>query len=104
MVGLDSSYSPLEIHIYWKVLGEERRDPPIHTEYLRSGGTTTSILIVEGARRCLGTLWGLQTDNAGVQILPDVDVALHDRLESGVVDAAGVLPKKAGLEEHLGAT
>merc|ERR1712183_266685 len=50
MVGPDSSYSPLEIHICWKVLKEERIEPPIHTEYLRSGGATTLIFIVEGAR------------------------------------------------------
>merc|ERR1719240_2163887 len=49
MVGPDSSYSPLEIHICWKVLSEERIDPPIHTEYLRSGGATTLIFIVDGA-------------------------------------------------------
>merc|ERR1712046_294416 len=50
MVGTDSSYSPLEIHICWKVLNEERMEPPIHTEYLRSGGATTLIFIVDGAR------------------------------------------------------
>merc|ERR1712217_197605 len=50
MVGPDSSYSPLEIHICWKVLRDERMEPPIHTEYFRSGGATTLIFIVEGAR------------------------------------------------------
>merc|ERR1712187_666776 len=49
MVGPDSSYSPLEIHICWNVLREDRMEPPIHTEYLRSGGATTLIFIVEGA-------------------------------------------------------
>merc|ERR1719420_2465747 len=50
MVGPDSSYSPLEIHICWKVLKEDKIEPPIQTEYLRSGGATTLIFIVEGAR------------------------------------------------------
>merc|ERR1719191_1977577 len=50
MVGPDSSYSPLEIHICWKVLREDRMEPPIQTEYLRSGGATTLIFIVEGAK------------------------------------------------------
>merc|ERR1719499_330706 len=50
MLGPLSSYSPFEIHICWKVEREERIDPPIHTEYLRSGGATTLIFIVEGAR------------------------------------------------------
>merc|ERR1711897_11066 len=49
MVGPDSSYSPLEIHICWKVLSDDRMEPPIHTEYLRSGGATTLIFIVLGA-------------------------------------------------------
>merc|ERR1712060_211772 len=50
MVGPLSSYSPLLIHICWNVLKEEKIDPPIHTEYLRSGGATTLIFMVEGAR------------------------------------------------------
>merc|ERR1712185_171416 len=50
MVGPDSSYSALEIHICWKVLSDERMDPPIHTEYFRSGGATTLIFIVDGAK------------------------------------------------------
>merc|ERR1719199_567047 len=49
MVGPDSSYSPLEIHICWKVLNEDKMEPPIQTEYLRSGGATTLIFMVEGA-------------------------------------------------------
>merc|ERR1711879_752670 len=50
IVGPDSSYSPFEIHICWKVLNEDKIEPPIHTEYLRSGGATTLIFIVEGAK------------------------------------------------------
>merc|ERR1719222_1384101 len=49
MVGPDSSYSLFEIHICWKVLSDERMEPPIHTEYFRSGGATTLIFMVEGA-------------------------------------------------------
>merc|ERR1712022_70152 len=50
MVGPLSSYSPLEIHICWKVLKDDRIEPPIHTEYFRSGGAITLIFIVDGAR------------------------------------------------------
>merc|ERR1712199_35130 len=50
IVGPDSSYSPFEIHICWKVERDDKIDPPIQTEYLRSGGATTLIFIVEGAR------------------------------------------------------
>merc|ERR1711977_337894 len=49
IVGPDSSYSALEIHIDWKVESDERMEPPIQTEYLRSGGATTLIFIVDGA-------------------------------------------------------
>merc|ERR1712173_435126 len=49
IVGPDSSYSLFEIHICWKVLKDDRIEPPIHTEYLRSGGATTLIFIVDGA-------------------------------------------------------
>eukprot|EP00419_Tripos_fusus_P087215 CAMPEP_0172851010 /NCGR_PEP_ID=MMETSP1075-20121228/51163_1 /TAXON_ID=2916 /ORGANISM="Ceratium fusus, Strain PA161109" /LENGTH=45 /DNA_ID= /DNA_START= /DNA_END= /DNA_ORIENTATION= len=45
MVGPASSYSLLEIHICWNVLSDERIEPPIHTEYLRSGGATILIFI-----------------------------------------------------------
>merc|ERR1719188_2984672 len=36
-----------------------------------------------------------------VEVLADVHVALHDGLERGVMDAAGLLTHKARLEEHL---
>merc|ERR1712050_753926 len=49
MVGPDSSYSPFDIHICWKVLSEDKMEPPIQTEYFRSGGATTLIFMVEGA-------------------------------------------------------
>merc|ERR1711972_1101774 len=49
MVGPDSSYSPFEIHICWKVLKDDKIEPPMHTEYFRSGGATTLIFIVDGA-------------------------------------------------------
>merc|ERR1712153_195875 len=103
IVGTDSSYSPLEIHIGWKVLNDERIEPPIHTEYLRSGGATTLIFIVEGAnagKHCGAT----REYNVAVEIFADVNVTLHDGLEGGIVDAAGLLSNEAGLEEHLRAT
>merc|ERR1719420_66238 len=49
MPGPLSSYSSFEIHISWKVLSEDRIEPPIHTEYLRSGGATILTLIEAGA-------------------------------------------------------
>lgn len=38
MEGPASSYSSLLIHICWKVEREAKIEPPIQTEYLRSGG------------------------------------------------------------------
>merc|ERR1719341_953089 len=42
-------------------------------------------------------------DGVGVQVLPDVNVALHDRVVGGLVDAAGLHSQEAGLEEGFGA-
>merc|ERR1719296_94590 len=39
-----------------------------------------------------------------IEVLTDVDIALHDALESGVMDTAGLLADEAWLEEHLWAT
>ena len=50
MDGPDSSYSCLLIHICWKVEREAKIEPPIQTEYLRSGGAMILIFMVEGAR------------------------------------------------------
>jgi hypothetical protein len=46
----DSSYSSLEIHILWNVEREAKMDPPIQTDYLRSGGATIFTLIEAGAK------------------------------------------------------
>merc|ERR1711899_351545 len=42
-------------------------------------------------------------DGVGVQVLPDVNVALHGGVVGGLVDAAGLHAQEAGLEESLGA-
>merc|ERR1719283_629138 len=42
--------------------------------------------------------------SVGVQVLPDLDVALHDRVVGGLVDAAGLHAQERGLEEGLGTT
>merc|ERR1712080_153918 len=40
-------------------------------------------------------------DSVGVQVLPDVNIALHDGVESGLVDAAGLHSQEGRLEESL---
>merc|ERR1711889_41824 len=42
-------------------------------------------------------------DSVGVQVLTDVNVALHDGVEGGLVDAAGLHAQEGRLEEGLGA-
>jgi hypothetical protein len=39
-----------QIHILWNVEREAKMDPPIQTEYLRSGGATIFTLIEAGAK------------------------------------------------------
>merc|ERR1719309_1648484 len=42
-------------------------------------------------------------DSVGVQVLTDVNVALHDGVVGGLVDAAGLHAEEGRLEEGLGA-
>merc|ERR1719323_2143727 len=111
MAGPHSSYSCLEIHICWKVEREARMDPPIQTEYFLSGGAMILILMVDGARagspsafcqQYRGTWWCLRHDGVGVQVLPDVNIALHDGVVGGLVDSAGLHSEEGRLEESLG--
>ena len=43
-------------------------------------------------------------DGVGVQVLTDIDIALHDGVESGLVDAARLHTKEGRLEQRLRAT
>ena len=40
--------------------------------------------------------------NVGVQVLSDIDITGHDRVERGLVDTLSLLSDHAGLEECLG--
>ena len=71
MDGPDSSYSAFEIHICWKVDKEARMDPPIHTEYFLSGGATTLIFIVDGAR-AVSSLVILSAMPGNIVVPPDI--------------------------------
>ena len=42
-------------------------------------------------------------DGVGVQVLPDVNIALHDGVVDSLVNSAGFHAKESGLEESLGA-
>ena len=43
-------------------------------------------------------------DGVGVQVLPDVNIALHDGVVGGLVDTAGLHTQERGLEQGLGAS
>ena len=88
----------MEIHICWKVEREARVEPPIQTEYFLSRGAMILILMMERARAVISFSGH---DGVGVQVLPDVNVALHDGVVGGLVDAAGLHSQEAGLEEGL---
>ena len=50
MPGPDSSYSCFEHQRFWNVLRDARIEPPIQTEYLRSGGATILTFMLAGER------------------------------------------------------
>merc|ERR1719210_887437 len=49
MLGPVTSYSALVIHISAEVLSDAQMEPPIHTEYLRSGGAVI-VTVIAGTR------------------------------------------------------
>jgi hypothetical protein len=53
MLGPDSSYSCLLIHICWNVESEAKMDPPIQTEYFLSGGAIILTFIVGGHKEVI---------------------------------------------------
>ena len=79
MDGPDSSYSAFEIHICWKVDKEARIDPPIHTEYFLSGGATTLIFIVDGAR-AVSSLVILSAMPGNIVVPPDITMLAYKSL------------------------
>ena len=90
MEGPDSSYSALEIHICWKVLKEAKMEPPIHTEYLRSGGATTLIFMVEGARAVSSLV--MRSAMPGNIVVPNEEGGRKERKErnEGMREGGGV--------------
>ena len=79
MDGTDSSYSALEIHICWKVDKEARIEPPIHTEYFLSGGATTLIFMVDGAR-AVSSLVILSAIPGNMVVPPDMTILAYRSL------------------------
>merc|ERR1719234_62876 len=122
MDGPHSSYSCLEIHICWKVERIVKKcslrlealavddgwaalvvlllgDPHL----LEGGGSKGGDLLLHAVSNTRVHGGASGHDGVGVQVLPDVNVALHDGVVGGLVDAAGLHSQEAGLEEGLGA-
>lgn len=99
MEGLVLSYSCLLIQISWKVESESRIEPPIHTEYLSSGGAVILIFIVLSAMVVVSfCIWsamsgyivgsGATSQHCGcTQVLVDVQFTLHYGAEHDLMDA-----------------
>eukprot|EP01147_Barroeca_monosierra_P004599 gene4598-gene5305 len=68
MEGPDSSYSALEINICGKSERDAKMDPPIQTEYLRSGGAMILIFMVDGARAVISSF--MRSAIPGNKVLP----------------------------------
>ena len=78
MDGPLSSYSCLEIHICWKVERDARMEPPIHTEYLRSGGAMILTFIEDGARAVIS--FCMRSEMPGYMVVPpDCEVLVNSR-------------------------
>merc|ERR1712230_86095 len=76
MDGPDSSYSCLEIHICWKVDRDAKMDPPIQTEYFRSGGAIILIFIVDGARAVIS--FCIRSAIPGYIVIPAASIPKKD--------------------------
>ena len=70
---------------------------------LHSGGRKCGQLLRHSLTNALEHGGATGQHNVGVEVLADVHIALHDGLEGGVVDAAGLLAHEAGLEKDFGA-
>merc|ERR1712243_44593 len=101
-----------EIHICWKVEREARMDPPIQTEYFLSGGDDLDLDGggSQGSDLLLHTVSNTgvhggasRHDGVGVQVLPDVNIALHDGVVGGLMETASLHSEEGRLEESFGA-
>merc|ERR1712212_823828 len=70
---------------------------------LNGGGGQGGDLLLHTVSNTGGHSGASGHDSVSIQVLPDVNVALHDGVVDGLVDAAGLHAKEAGLEKSLGA-
>merc|ERR1719248_419394 len=112
MDGPLSSYSCFEIHICWKVESDERIEPPIQTEYLRSGGAMILTFIEAGARAVISL--DMRSAMPAYMVVPPESTMLayrslrmstsHFMIELYVVSCtpADSMPRKVGWKRASG--
>merc|ERR1712117_575899 len=71
---------------------------------LDGGGSKGSDLLLHTVSNTRVHGGATRHDSVGVQVLPDVNIALHDGVVGGLVDAAGLHTKEGRLEEGLRGT
>merc|ERR1711971_727184 len=113
MDGPHSSYSCLVIHICWKVEREEdgASDPdgvfPLRwsNDLDLNGGWSKSGDFLLHTISNTGVHGGASRhDSVGIEILPDVNITLHDGVVGGLMDTAGFHSEEGRLEEGFGGT
>merc|ERR1712117_342148 len=71
---------------------------------LDGGGSKGSDLLLHTVSNTRVHGGATRHDSVGVQVLPDVNIALHDGVVGGLVDTAGLHAKEGRLEEGLRST
>merc|ERR1711893_462644 len=71
---------------------------------LNGGGSQGSDLLLHSVSNTRVRGGATRHDGVGVQVLPDVNIALHDGVVGGLVDTAGFHSEEGWLEEGLGGT
>merc|ERR1712109_442729 len=70
---------------------------------LHGGGSERRDLLLHPVSNAWVHCGASRQHSVGVQVLPDVHVALHDRVVGGLMDTTRLHAQEAGLEESLGA-
>merc|ERR1712095_244438 len=71
---------------------------------LNGGGSKSGDLLLHPVSNTRVHGGATRHDSVGVQVLPDVNIALHDGVVGGLVDSAGLHAKEGRLEEGLRGT
>merc|ERR1712099_78245 len=113
MDGPHSSYSCLVIHICWKVEREDKMEPhpdgvfPLRWSNdldLNGGWSKGGDLLLHTISNTRVHGGATRHDGVGIEILPDVNITLHDGVVCGLMDTAGFHSEEGRLEEGLRGT